>query len=59
MSSNWSSSEPETLRKAVQLRGKPVVETDPEMEALTDIEGTCVRTMLDKKAAGVESRAEL
>lgn len=43
----------------MQLRGKPVVETDPEMEALTDIEGTCVRTMLDKKAAGVESRAEL
>lgn len=53
----WSSSEPEALRKAVQLRGLEVTGTDPEINALVAIEATGVLTVLGQAGtwSGVRS----
>lgn len=58
-SSKWSSSEPEALREAVQLRGLQVRETDPERGALVDIESTDVQTMLEQRNSWSGARARL
>lgn len=58
-SSKWSVSEPEALKKAMQLRGVRVRDTDPEMGALVDIESTDVQTMLEQRNSWSGARARL